>query len=230
MSNHILNRNTVLRLISENFAKGGNPVQGKRGRRYSKSIQDVANDYVSNLPQGLVEGISENPELIGSFINELVRNRRPLTDEEAAYILNGRDAEAMGTLNGEPTQSDIFIRFSVEATETESLGTAFKRRAKKAISFAQEEANELRKTLYVVVERYAVERNLRDLPTATKHNAPLSAVGLMSRNIVALVVTDKLKAYKGAIATVATCSPEAGEIDSLAHVLADMENLQTLTV
>jgi hypothetical protein len=232
-TSNIVNRNAVLSLIRQHFSKDGIPVKtGKRGRPYTKSIQDVANDYLAPLPQGLVEGISENVDLIGSFLNELVRNRRPLTEAESEYILNGidivegedeegneivkhyggRDAQAMGVLNGEPTQNDIYVRFSVEANEKESIGTVFKRRAERALSFAQDEANEAGRTLYVIVERYAVERNLRDEKTALTHKAPLSAVGLMSKNVVAIIVTDnREKSYKGQVALVGTCTPQPKE-------------------
>lgn len=227
------NNEIISNLVDTRFAKNGIPVvTGKRGRRYTHSIEDVANDYLVPFPAPLLDDISENIELIGGLLDALVAARRSLTEEESLYISKGRDAQAMTVLNGEPNQVDVFTRFLVSGRRGVKIGTIFQRRVKIAIQYAQSEANELNRTLYVIVQRYSVERNLRDALTASKHGAPASAVGLMSKNIFAIIVTDNSqKTYKGQIATVATCSPEAPfeyETDNENDNAVNFQDLQAL--
>lgn len=191
----------------------GHVFTGKQGRPVTSTFEDFANSYAKPLPSTVTSVINENVQLIAGFIQALADSRRALDETESLYVSTGRDAQAMALIDDEPTQSDVFIRLSVERKELdngsmETLSQAFTRRAKVAMKVARLEANESRRTLYVFVERYAVERNLRDEPTAKKHGAPLSAVGLMSKNIVTLVITDNEKAYKGLLARVATITPE----------------------
>jgi len=231
----------ITSLVKEHFASvSGEGVRktGKRGRPFTKTIQDVANDYLAPFPAELAALLQERADFIEGFIDALVANRRALTEEESNYILNGidvvegkdadgndivkhyggRDALAMGVLDGEPTQVDIFNRFSVQRKPGERLGYAVYRRFQEIKDFVQQEATRANRTLYIVVERYAVDRNLRDVLTATKHHAPLSAVGLMSKNVVTIIVTDNLKDYKGFIATLAVMEPQAATVQTKAEV------------
>lgn len=209
---------------------------GGKGRPVTNTFEDIANNYIKTLPSTVVSVINENLPMIAGFIDALVAARRELTEEEKNYISTGRDAQVMGLLEGEPTQNDVFIRLSVERQlledgTRETLGAAFLRRATRAIEIAQDEANESQKTIYVLVERYAAERNLRDQATAVKHGAPLSAVELMSKNLLTLVITDSNKIYKGLLARVATCTPEAPvlpERDEKGRFISRKDNLATI--
>jgi hypothetical protein len=202
-------KSAVTKIIAGIFpsVRGESVKTGKRGRPVNSLIGDFADDYLREFPSKVSELLNEQPDLIGGFLDALTANRRPLTDEEAEAIATGRDAETMGLLNGEPTQSDVFNRYSVIRNEGERLGLAFQRRALQVAVYAQSEANESRKVLYMFVERYATDRNLRDAATAEKYGMPLSAVGLMSPNVVAIVVTDNPKAFKGLVARVGTFTP-----------------------
>lgn len=240
----------ITTMVREHFAAvSGEGVRkpGKRGRPFTKTIQDVANDYLAPFPAELAASLQERPDLIEGFIDALVANRRSLSEEESNYILNGidivegqdeegndivkhyggRDALAMGVLDGEPTQVDTFNRYSVQRKTGERLGYAVYRRFNEIKDFIQQEANRANKTLYIVVERYAIERNLRDEMTATKYRAPLSAVGLMSKNVVTIIVTDNLKDYKGFIAVLSVVSPGIATVKTKAEVTVE-ESLPVL--
>ena len=186
---------------------------GKRtqGAPTTSLLGDFADDYLRKFPEALSEMLNDQPpEVIGAFIDRLIAARRTPTAGEAFAIASGRDAKAMGTINGEPTQVDVFNRYSVVRDEDERLGLAFARRCVQVQEYAQQEANETGKTLSVWTERYATDRNLRDEKTAEKYGMPLSAVGLMSPNTLALVVTDNPKAFKGLICRCGVFSPEPG--------------------
>lgn len=203
-------KSAVAKIIASIFPKvrGESVKTGKQGRPVTALLGDFADDYLREFPNGVAQKLNEQADLIGGFIDALVASRRPLESHEASAIEGGRDAEVMGLLDGEPTQIDVFHRFTVVRNTGERLGLAFQRDAIAIGAFAQSEANRTSKSLYMFVERYATDRNLRDEATAKKFGMPESAVGLMSPNVVAIVVTDNPKAFKGLIARVGSYAPE----------------------
>ena len=200
---------TINQLIEENFAKSKSaPVRhGVKGRPYSKTIGDVANNYLSEFPQNINIAINENPMLISAFISALSANRRALTKEESEYIMQGRDVAVMGEMGGEASQQDIFNRYTVSRRKGESLGRAVYRRYREIKDFVQAEANRSNTTLYIIPERYSIDRNVRDPLTAKKWGAPASLVEFASKNVASIIVTDKLKEYKGMVGVMATITP-----------------------
>jgi hypothetical protein len=202
--------NAVQTIIAKVLAGAGREkvLTGKRGRPVKLGIESFANKREREFPAGIESALTDNVDLIGGFLDALASSRREMTPDEAEYVMTGRDAEAMGLLDGEPVQSDVYSAHPVIRHEGESLGLAFRRRMRDVAAIAQIEANAHRKTMFVYVCRFAVERNLRDRATAVKYEAPLSAVGLMSRNIVQIIITDTPKAYAGALPRCAKVEPE----------------------
>jgi hypothetical protein len=216
---------TATDLVAKYFSTDGvTPVKtGKRGRPVVRTVADAAGDYLSPLPQGLLEELGEDPSLTAGLLDVLALHRRELTGKEKRYVLSSRDASVMKLLDEEPSQEDYFVRFTVERKEKETLGEAFLRRYNSIVKFAQEEANNIERPLYIIVCRYAVERGLRNEKEACEEGAPLSGIGLMSKNIVSIILTDNAqKEYKGQVSVVATLLPEVNqaEVKELQEVLA----------
>ena len=180
---------------------------GKRGRPVTSDLSAYANNREKPLPDTLAP-LTDNVRLIAGFLDALSSARRELTEAEAEAIAEGRDASAMDLLNGEPVQSDVFLSFPVVRNDDETLGDAFRREVREALDIAQFLATKRRRDISVYVTRYATERNLRDAATAKKYEMPQSAVGLMSRNIVGLIITDYPKAFKGEVARCGIRVPE----------------------
>ena len=213
----IVRKQAVDRIIASVFPqKRGESVKrmidgaATNGKPTTCLLEDYANDYERRFPKALREAIDGQIDLIAGFLDALAAARRKLTPDEAEDIANGRDAIVMGTLNGEPVQVDIFHRYLIVREDDETLGQAFERLVGMIDLFAQMQADMCAKTLHVFVERYATDRNLRDVKLAEEFGMPLSAVGLMSPNICAIVVTDTPKAFKGLVARCATYSPVPG--------------------
>lgn len=189
--------------------KGEKVLTGKRGAPVRVTLAELAADYLSHLPANLVGAISENIDLIGGVFDALATAREELDDEQASALENGRDAEVMGTLDGEAVGPDTFNRYSVNRQEGESLGLALRRRAKYLATVAQNEANESGRTLFMFALRYAADRNLRDAKRAADAGMPAELVGRMSGNIASLVITSNgEKALKGVVALVGAYVPE----------------------
>ena len=196
--------------IAEFFPKAaGEVVKVGQGRPIESQVGRYADEYLRKFPAFVRAKIANNPVEVAALIDLLVENRRELTKEEAHYIANGRDAQVMGTLDGEPCQSEINIPFPVMREEDQTLGEAFLEAFRDLEAAAQSYANKTRKTLYAIAERYACERNLRNENLAKEYGAPLTAVGVMSKNIGCITLTDNAgKLPHGAVARMATFTPE----------------------
>jgi len=181
---------------------------GKAGRPVTSTLRDVANNYLFDLPQDLQMAIAEQPEIICFFTDELVRTRRELTLKELNYLKTSRDAKSMGLLEGEPVQQDLYHRFTVVKKPGERIGYAIKKRYESLLDFAQQEANLNNETLYIVLSRYCLERNARSKGKALEFDCPSSLVGLTSKNIFSIIITNTLKQYKGQLALMKTVEPQ----------------------
>ena len=182
-------------------------IQKGSGRPITTTLQDIAHEYDRKLPATL-RAFTDKPDLLAGLIDRLASLRRHLTQEERDAIASGRDAKAMDLLNDEPVQGDIFMSYPVIRYDDETLGDAFLRRFDDSLLHAQIEALAAQRDVYVYVCLYAVERNLRDRQTAEKYAMPLSAVGLMSTNIVSILISDHAKAYRGALPRAAIVHPQ----------------------
>lgn len=209
----VINSQTVRLLTAALPSVKGEVIKtGKRGRPVSTTLAELAADYTLKLPETVTGPLTDNPELIAGFVDAYVAARRDATDEENEAIAGGRDAQAMNLLDGEPVQSDTFLSFPVIRGEDETLGRALRRDLADAFDMARIFAKKRKTEMYVFVTRYAWERNYRDEATAKKYGLPLSGVGLPSRNILGIIVTDNGdKAYTGVIARAGVVTAQTPE-------------------